>query len=258
MPKKPKPKDDWRIEADARHARVCAYITMLREAPLDHLVGLHRDLLPIHHEAILAEDKDLGRDCRELHDAIVTTAFGSGYWLTGGSKPRGDFSCWADAESGLADINGTPDGEIPMWGQKGRFLLDVDGMLIDVRHGGHSPYGGGFHVVDRTKPFLSNTGFRSTCTSRSEVWGYTVDEYYREFARSVMMTDHNGKRRQTPEVFQPPFGMSYHKGGKNHFSECLPGDNDPAYKPGGFLYAYKPNPAKIVFKEERNGQLAMF
>ncbi len=53
-------------------------------------------------------------------------------------------------------------GKVPMWGQRGVFLISVDGMRAVVEVG--SPLMGAsvsFHAVDLDQPFISPTGFKS-------------------------------------------------------------------------------------------------
>ncbi len=62
-----------------------------------------------------------------------------------------------------------PPGAVPLWGQKGAFIVTVAGMRVRVAlHGvfGIGSWSGfwpGFaaHAVDWDKPFLSETGYRS-------------------------------------------------------------------------------------------------
>lgn len=55
-------------------------------------------------------------------------------------------------------------GTVPMWGQRGEFLITVSGVraVVELRDGfGRYRVGFAFHVVDADKPFISETGYKS-------------------------------------------------------------------------------------------------
>jgi hypothetical protein len=62
-----------------------------------------------------------------------------------------------------------PEGEVPLWGQRGAFTVDVADVPVKVSmHGLFDIGGGGFEAraADRIRPFISDTGYRSFVTVR--------------------------------------------------------------------------------------------
>ncbi len=55
-------------------------------------------------------------------------------------------------------------GKVPKWGQKGAFVVVVDGMHVLVEFGSLGSHGTiqfSFHAVDSDAWFISETGYRS-------------------------------------------------------------------------------------------------
>ncbi|NLS03599.1 hypothetical protein HGP14_09535 [Rhizobium sp. P32RR-XVIII] len=81
-----------------------------------------------------------------------------------GGPPDGNgrFFCLNDASRWLMDALAANDGEIPMFGQKGRFEIEVAGCRVDFSYSGlFGLCGGDARVIDHEKPFFSETGYRS-------------------------------------------------------------------------------------------------
>ena len=92
-------------------------------------------------------------------------------------------------------------GEVPLWGQRGQFLVVADGMRSLVEF--EASYGGPlsahfeFRVIDLDRPFISETGYRSHFdTARGCM---TVDEV----AHSIL-AEHRSKKKRPVMV-----GASY-------------------------------------------------
>lgn len=94
--------------------------------------------------------------------AIVIAENGGESFGMGAPKKDGRPS----AEDRIGDACAAPDGEVPMWGQRGRFVLDINGMLTVITSKGrlseHIP-GADVDVeaLDPNAAFFSNTGYRS-------------------------------------------------------------------------------------------------
>src|SRR5690606_3307222 len=106
--------------------------------------------------AILSGDGEASeRTLQEAEDLAVK--------LNGGTR----FGIKADEDSPccvLERATAAPDGTLPLWGQQGSFVLDVAGCSIRIEFDGLygiSLPGFAAHAVDRTKPFVSATGYRS-------------------------------------------------------------------------------------------------
>lgn len=69
----------------------------------------------------------------------------------------------------LARSFASQPGEVPLWGQTGRFCVEVSGVSVSIELDGMFGIGSGTHfwpgfaarAVDPAKPFISETGYRS-------------------------------------------------------------------------------------------------
>ncbi|CAD7023256.1 hypothetical protein REJC140_00145 [Pseudorhizobium endolithicum] len=81
-----------------------------------------------------------------------------------GGPPDGNgrFFCLYDAWDWMSAALAATDGEIPLFGQKGRFEIEIAGCRVDFTYSGiFGICGGEARVIDWEKPFLSETGYRS-------------------------------------------------------------------------------------------------
>lgn len=137
---------------DAAEARITELVARLPEDQ-DELDGYARHALARFDRAVREGDDEALAAAREALDAVVRKLNGGEHF---GS---------ADAKRQLAERLAAAPGEVPMWGQPGRFVIDVDGMRIGVVSFGfagvsdsHSVH---FHVVNPDRPFMSETGYRA-------------------------------------------------------------------------------------------------
>ena len=91
-------------------------------------------------------------------------------------------------------------GDVPLWGQAGNFVVDVNGLKVRIETKGFFGIGGPTsfcaNAVDRSQPFLSETGFRSFMGSAlGPLPGMTFDEFVREVLRAHIARDLKGKLR---------------------------------------------------------------
>ncbi|MBZ9683239.1 hypothetical protein LB531_21515 [Mesorhizobium sp. CO1-1-2] len=276
--KEPK-KFPWQIEAEAMRREQDDIVAMLRNGPDDYLVSIAREALCGYHAAMMACDKPARKPYALVIDACVETL----YRITeyGGEENRADgsshswpakgksrFDCWNTASAWLGRQLAAPDGEIPMHGQPGRFMLMIHGCRTDVEYPGLLA-GPGLHgkVIDLDKPFFSETGFRSFTTGglSHERWfveePLDVAEMLTILMEESLLSDGNGKRLAKAKLTDAPFGWSQWTGKVRHppSDENLRAERrkDRAYQPGGFIHSLPGlAPIGIASRVEKTGQLA--
>ncbi len=99
----------------------------------------------------------------------------------------------------------TTDG-FPKWGQAGSFIAEYDGIAVRIEMDGMFGIGStynlwpGFsaHAVDRRKPFLSDTGYRSFtgCGFSRLVAGQTPDQFVALILTDYVNNQLGGKLRK--------------------------------------------------------------
>lgn len=276
--KEPK-KFAWQIEAEARAREQDEIVAMLRDGPDDYLVSIAREALGHYNAAMMACDKPARLAYELVIDACVETL----YRITkyGGQEERADgtgrswpprsrsrFDCWNSGSAWLGKQLAAPDGEIPMHGQPGRFILNIHGCSTDVRYPGlFAGNGLDGRVIDLDRPFFSETGFRSFTGNglSRERWfveeALDVGEMLTIVMEESLLSDGNGKRMAKAKLHNPPFGLGYWRGNVRHepSDEHLREERraDPAYQPGGLIAAL-PGLASLGFatRQEKTGQLA--
>lgn len=97
-----------------------------------------------------------------------------------------------------------PLGQVPLWGQDGEFLLEVDGIRIRVRaqsSGLDVVLSVDLNVVDLDQLFISETGYRSTYIWADRSLGLTVDQAVRRDVE-LMLAAKGGKPRMVePDAY---------------------------------------------------------
>jgi hypothetical protein len=151
-----------------RHEAAAAVAVSLpddRDALLASAAAAVADL----HQAVIEVDGGKAALASLRYDAVV-------WKLNGGTH----FACNADEKSAGRVVERhcrALPGTVPMWGQRGDFLVTVDGVRCRVEFG--DGFGPGtschyaFHVVDLDGPFFSETGYRSHFDSAQS--GQTVE-----------------------------------------------------------------------------------
>ena len=148
-------------------------------ATMEIAIPFFHALLERHHAAMLAADVEGVRRLREEAAQLALKLNGRrpGY-LADDTSP----GCVLRRET-----ESSP-GAVPLWGQKGSFILEFEAFRVRIETPGI--FGGlhfdrfwlGFdaHAVDRDRPFLSESGFRSFLSVGAEVWpNITVDLFCR-------------------------------------------------------------------------------
>lgn len=151
-----------------------------------HLPGTMEEALPFyrrmierHHAAMLAAETGEAMSIREEAHKLAAKLNGG---MTGIIARDDSPGCILERESAAAP------GLLPLWGQAGEFTVTVDAVRVRIEMQGMFGIGGtsclfpGFyaHAVDRDRPFLSETGFRTFLgLSGDLVPGLTPEEFAR-------------------------------------------------------------------------------
>ncbi|NTG61825.1 hypothetical protein G6L45_16215 [Agrobacterium rhizogenes] len=165
LKKQPKAKmSEWQIEQENSRMARLAY----RESLPDDDAGLLNRAwaeLKAYDAAVRAVDYDGMVGAGNNLKAIGEHAFGMSRDEMARSGPpagNGKFSCLSDAWSWVMNAISAENGEIPLFGQKARFEIEVAGCRVDMDYDGmFGICGGSAHVIDWEKPFFSETGYRS-------------------------------------------------------------------------------------------------
>lgn len=140
------------VDKDADRAALAAAMPLDR----DGLLGVAMSAVTELHAAVLASDSTATDLAINRYNAAV-------WKLNGGTL----FGSLGDPDAAGYVIErhcAALPGAVPMWGQGGQFLIQVQGMRIRVEFGGGTGLLGNhyeFHAVDLDKPFISETGYRS-------------------------------------------------------------------------------------------------
>lgn len=127
---------------------------------IDKALPFFRDLVDKHHAAMLdGNAARVERLRKEAHDlAYKLNNFEPGI-IADESAP----GCMLDR------LTRAPEGQPPLWGQSGSFIIAINQMRVRIHMDGvfgicassMAWMGFGAHAVDFDRPFLSETGFRS-------------------------------------------------------------------------------------------------
>jgi hypothetical protein len=133
-----------------------------------------------HHAAMQVADIDKAMSIREEAHLLAAKLNGGTCGIIAGPDAPG---CILERESAA------PPDSVPLWGQAGEFTITVGAMRVRIELKGMFGIGStsclfpGFyaHAVDRDRPFLSETGFRTFLgVSGQLVPGLTTEDFARE------------------------------------------------------------------------------
>jgi hypothetical protein len=169
---------------------------------MEEAVPYYRQLIEREHAAMIAGDAAEAMKVREeAHDLAVKLNGGTSMGICGGNDAPGPT---------LERLTAAPEGTVPMWGQEGNFVIDVNGMKVRVEQDGMFGIGTfmspapGFsaHAVDYEKPFLSETGYRSFIGSRPSIEaGMTPDLAAAELIKAYMDRECKGKPKRIEQSY---------------------------------------------------------
>lgn len=97
-----------------------------------------------------------------------------------------------------------PLGQVPLWGQDGEFLLEVEGIRIRVRARSSSlnvVLHVDLNVVDLDQLFISETGYRSTYIWADRSLGLTVDQAVRRDVEQMLSAKGGKPRMVEPDAY---------------------------------------------------------
>lgn len=166
------------VEAEETNRRA-AFVRAHGHLPgtLEKAVPFYRDLIGRHHAAMLAAD--VGRALalrKEAHRLALVLNHGEPSILAGPEAP----GCR------LAALTRADNDTVPLWGQEGGFVIDMQGMRVRIVMDGMFGIGARYgtwlnfaaHAVEWDRPFLSPTGYRSFLGLHAEpVPGLTPDAF---------------------------------------------------------------------------------
>lgn len=158
-------------------------------------IPFYRLLIRQHHAAMLAAHVDKAMSLRREADLLA--------WKLN----DGDSGIRADENAPgyvLPRETAAAPGAVPLWGQEGEFIIDVDGMRVRVELDGMFGIGStylywpGFaaHAVDYDRPFLSQTGYRSFVGIHAEpAPGVTPDTFAEKIIAAHVARELKGRLR---------------------------------------------------------------
>lgn len=175
--------------ATQKLARACVHLPDTYE----EAIPFFRSMIGRHHAAMLAGDAATAMQLREEADLLATKL----------NNFEGGILADADSPGNVLDrATRARKGTVPLWGQSGSFIIDIDGMRVRIAMDGifalasnvYHWLGFAAHAVDWDKPFLSETGFRSFIAIGGElVAGFTPDRLAREAIAAQVKRENKGK-----------------------------------------------------------------
>ena len=140
----------------ADREEIAAGLAASMPADRDGLLAEAMAAVTAQHAAVLDNDSKAATEAADRYEATV-------WKLNGGAF----FACRAEKDSAGHVIERhckAVPGQVPMWGQTGQFVIEVDGIRALVMFGdgfGLCRAHYRFHAVDLDTPFISPTGYRS-------------------------------------------------------------------------------------------------
>lgn len=228
----------WEIERDELFA---ARIEARRDLPDDdeRLFGRYVTNLAGYDQAVRDGDFDRQREIGNRMKAIAEHLFGFGLEqdAPGCWKGNGRFDCLASAKDWLGTASAQKDGLEPVFGQKGRFLITLEGCRVDFRYSGlFGICGGEARVVDLDQPFISETGYRSFQVVPMDHLVFADGLSLRGWLERVCEAQLTEDGKKKIKLVEPPFGLRTfgQQRTDGHLRERRA--DDPAYQAGGYLH----------------------
>jgi hypothetical protein len=174
---------------DAFEASAFEQATAHLPSDLKAALPYFRALLTHFNAAVLAGDGAAVELLEQEADNLAIRLNGNSRF---GMKADEDSPCNVLERETAASVD-----ESPIWGQAGQLVVTVNGCRIRAEVSGI--YGIGFpaflaHVIDRAKPFISHTGYRSFLgyTQHFKA-GNTLQEFVRQTLEDYVASDLRGK-----------------------------------------------------------------
>lgn len=193
---------DLLAEADAKNAkRIFQRETTGLPDTIAGGIPFYHGLVEQHHAAMLAADVNGVRALRETARLLAR------------KLNNGEPGILAHEDSPgcvLARETAAPRGTVPLWGQKGDFIIETNSMHVRIEMEGIFGIGSfghwlGFsaHAVDLDRPFISETGYRSFLgVSIALAEGVTPDRFAVEIVAAFVRREIKGKLTQIEESYR--------------------------------------------------------
>ena len=184
------------LDADqTNHARAVEKQTAHLPTTMGDALPFFWELLDEHHTAMLAGQADEAMFCREEARRLAVR-------LNGGN--RGILADETSPGNVLAHETAAAPDAVPLWGQKGSFIVAAAGIRVRIEMDGvfgicaTSSFWPGFaaHAVDFDRPFISETGYRSFLgIYAAPVPDITPDSFAAEIIAAHCPPGHEGTAR---------------------------------------------------------------
>lgn len=240
-PQKTRRPSDWVLE---RESNLLARKEYRASLPNDdsELLNIGWKVLNEYHANVVATDVDGMLLASNKLRAIQEHSFGMDpdHNLSGpGGPPEGNGKhfCVYDAGEWLLDAHAANDGDVPLFGQKGRFVIEIAGCRVDFRYSGlFGICGGDAHVIDLDSPYFSETGYRSfqVCPMDYVIFTGGADQKgYFERVCTGQLTE-GGKKKIS--LHNGPFGLADREKNRSNDFILSRRETDPAWQEGGHLF----------------------
>ncbi|WP_222306422.1 hypothetical protein [Rhizobium leguminosarum] len=156
---------------------------------MDEALPLYRGIIDKHHAVMLAGDAEAALRLREeAHNLALRLNNGEPGILAGLDAP----GCM------LESLTAADDGIVPLWGQTGSFVIEVQGMRVRIEMDGIFGIGAQYspwmnfsaHAVDWDKPFLRNRlsqllGITGRACPRTDAGYFRLESHRRSRPKGV-------------------------------------------------------------------------
>lgn len=175
---------------------------------MDAALPYYRSLIEAHHAAMFAGDVgEVSRLRGEAHDLA---------YKLNGFEPG--ILAHEDAPGYVLDrLTRADEGAVPLWGQSGSFEIRCKAMRVRIDMEGLFGIGAshmtwlGFaaHAVEKAKPFLSETGYRSFLgVGGTLAPGHTPDTFVAGIVGAYVERELKGRLRKIVPIKRPPLARN--------------------------------------------------
>jgi hypothetical protein len=160
---------------------------------MEEAIPFYRLLIRQHHAAMLAADVETAMHIRREANLLARRLNNGEPGILAGDDAPGNV---------LARETAAAPGGVPLWGQEGDFVIEVNGMRVRVEIDGMFGIGSSFgywpgfdaHAVDYLRPFISETGYRSFLGIHADpAPGLTPDTFAQKIVAAHIKGELKGK-----------------------------------------------------------------
>ncbi|MDR6632392.1 hypothetical protein J2X72_001176 [Phyllobacterium sp. 1468] len=241
---KPQPKrkmSDWDAAQQNNRIERKEYRKSLPDTDSE-LLNIAWKVLNEYHATVVATDVDGMLLASNKLCAIKEHAFGMDpdHSLCGPAGPpqgNGKHYCLHDAGLWMLDAHAATDGDIPLFGQKGRFVIEIAGCRVDFRYSGlFGICGGDAHVIDLGQPYFSETGYRSFQVCPMDYAIFTGDADQKAYFERVCTGQLTEGGKKKIKLHNGPFGLGDRENNRSNDFILSRRQTDPAWQEGGHLF----------------------